>query len=74
MAWNIIFGSAMKIKVLLMLCQIHFLEEIYKCKCSEESNERGRMFSLFPVHVLRKWKRNEGVYSLATRKNIMKGN
>lgn len=29
-AWNIIFGSAMKMKVLLMLCQIHFLEEIYK--------------------------------------------
>lgn len=74
MAWIIISGSAMKIKVLAMLCQIHFLEEVYKCKCSEESNEGGRMFSVFPVRVLRKWKRNGGVYSLTTWKNFMKGN
>lgn len=47
MAWNIISGSAMKIKVLLMLCQRHFLEEVYKYKCPEESNEGGRMFSGF---------------------------
>lgn len=74
MTWNMISGSAMKIKVLLILCQIHFLEEVYKCKCCEESSDGGRIFSIFPVHVLRKLKRNEGVYSLTTMKNIKKGN
>jgi len=54
MAWIIISRSDMKMKMLLMLCQIHFLEEVYKCKCSEESNEGGRIFGVFLVYVLRK--------------------
>lgn len=59
MARNIISGSAMKIKVLLMLCQKHFLEEAYKYKCPEESSEGGRMFSVFPFLCFKEMKKKE---------------
>lgn len=40
-------------QVLLILCEMHCLEEVCKYKCSENSSERGRIFKVFPVRVLR---------------------